>query len=186
MDYINNGWPAKIEEQCKPYLRRRNELCINLSYLQWGNRVAIPFQLRENVINELHELHPEIVRRKALAWSHFWWPLLDEMNEIYVKQYKTCQVNQRIPSSAPVNNWKQTTKPWVWIHFRFEGCYLGKMFLILTDTYSKLMAYTACLTRKKVTLIDALRSSFAIHGLPYIIVSDNGPSFTSKEFEAFW
>ena len=26
MDYINNGCPAKIEEQCKPYLRRRNEL----------------------------------------------------------------------------------------------------------------------------------------------------------------
>ena len=67
MDYINNGWPAKIEEQCKPYLRRRNELCISLSCLQWGNRVAIPFQLRENVINEVHEFHPEIVRRKALA-----------------------------------------------------------------------------------------------------------------------
>ena len=43
MDDINNGWPAKIEEQCKPYLRRRNELCFNLSCLQWGNRVVIPF-----------------------------------------------------------------------------------------------------------------------------------------------
>ena len=34
MDYINNGCPAKIEEQCKPYLSRRNELCISLSCLQ--------------------------------------------------------------------------------------------------------------------------------------------------------
>ena len=33
MDCINNGGPSKIEEQCKPYLRRRNELCINLSRL---------------------------------------------------------------------------------------------------------------------------------------------------------
>ena len=38
MDYINNGWPTKIEEQCKPYFRRRNELCVSLSCLQWGNR----------------------------------------------------------------------------------------------------------------------------------------------------
>ena len=27
MDYVNNDWPAIIEEQYEPYLRRRNELC---------------------------------------------------------------------------------------------------------------------------------------------------------------
>ena len=27
MDYVNNGWPAIIEEQYEPYLKRRNELC---------------------------------------------------------------------------------------------------------------------------------------------------------------
>ena len=36
---------------------------------------------------------------------------------------------------------------------------------------------------RTVTLIDALRTSFETHGLPYIIASDNGPSFTSKEFK---
>ena len=67
MDYINNAWLAKIGEHYKPYLRRRNELCINLSCPQWGNMVAIPFQLCEIVVNELHKFHPEIVRRKSLA-----------------------------------------------------------------------------------------------------------------------
>ena len=38
---------------------------------------------------------------------------------------------------------------------------------------------------KTVTLIDTLRTSFATHGLPHIIVSDNRPSFTSKEFKNF-
>ena len=38
---------------------------------------------------------------------------------------------------------------------------------------------------KPVSLIDALRTSFATHGLPYIIISDNGPSFTSKKFKNF-
>ena len=67
MDYINNAWPAKIEEQYKTYLRRRNELFTNLSYLQWGNMVAIPFQLCETVVSELRKFHAEIVRRKSLA-----------------------------------------------------------------------------------------------------------------------
>ena len=81
MDYINNGWPSKIEEQCKPYLRRKNELCINLSCLRSGNRAVIPFQLRECAINKLHDCHPGVVRMKALARLYFWWPSLDETIE---------------------------------------------------------------------------------------------------------
>ena len=106
MDYINNGWPTKIEEQCKPQLRRRNELCINLSCLQWGNRVVIPFQLRERVINKLRDCHSGIVRMKALARSYFWWPSLDEVIETCVKQCKTCQVNQNMPALAPIHHWE--------------------------------------------------------------------------------
>ena len=32
---------------------------------------------------------------------------------------------------------------------------------------------------------NSLRHSFATHGLPHIIVTDNGASFTSNEFETF-
>ena len=185
MDYINNGWPAKLEELCKPYLRRRNEICINLSCLQWGNRVVIPFQLCERVINELHDSHPGILRMKALVRSYFSWSSLDEMIETCVEQCKTCQVNQNMPASAPFHHWERTTKSWVRIHIDFAGPYLGKMFLVLTDTYSKWMDIYSMSDIKAVTLIDALRISFANHGLPYVIVSDNGPAFTSKEFKNF-
>ena len=34
-------------------------------------------------------------------------------------------------------------------------------------------------------MTDALHTTFAIYGLPDIIVSDNEPSFTSKEFKNF-
>ena len=59
------------------------------------------------------------------------------------------------------------------------------MFSILTDTYSKWIDIPSMSEIKTVSLIDALRTSFATHGLPYIIVSDNGPSFTSKVFKTF-
>ena len=59
------------------------------------------------------------------------------------------------------------------------------MFLVLTDTYSKWMDIYSMSDIKTVTLIDTLRTSFATHGLPHIIVSDNRPSFTSKEFKNF-
>ena len=33
--------------------------------------------------------------------------------------------------------------------------------------------------------VDKLRQNFATFGLPRMIVTDNGPSFTSKEFQSF-
>ena len=59
------------------------------------------------------------------------------------------------------------------------------MFLVLTDTYSNWMDIYSISDIKTVILIDALHTSFATHGLLYFIVSDNGPSFTSKEFKNF-
>ena len=59
------------------------------------------------------------------------------MIETCVKQCKTCQVHQSMPASAPIHYWERTAKPWVGIHIDFAGPYLGKMFLVLTDTYSK-------------------------------------------------
>ena len=59
------------------------------------------------------------------------------------------------------------------------------MFLVLTDAYSKWMDIYSMSDIKTVTLIDNLCISFATHGLQYIIVSDNGPLFTSKEFKTF-
>ena len=54
------------------------------------------------------------------------------------------------------------------------------MFLVLTDAYSKWMDIYSMSNIKTVTLIDALHTSFATHGLPNIIISDNEPLFTSK------
>ena len=39
---------------------------------------------------------------------------------------------------------------------------------------------------KSNTLIDCLLALFCIHGLPYIIVTDIGPSFVSSEFKEFY
>ncbi|XP_062588415.1 uncharacterized protein K02A2.6-like [Saccostrea cucullata] len=53
------------------------------------------------------------------------------------------------------------------------------------DAYSKGLEVIVMKNITTRTTIDKLRSVFATHGLPEVIVSDNGPPFTSKEFEQF-
>ena len=67
IQYIQNGWPSKVEEQFKPYVRCKYELSIENSSLHWGNRVVIPHQLHNKILHKLHNNHPGIYHIKSLA-----------------------------------------------------------------------------------------------------------------------
>ena len=85
INFVLCGRPSRVNEQLKPYFSSRDELAVESSYLIWGNKVVIPFQLREKILIEHHENHPGIVRMKALARTYVWRPNIDsqiEMTEI--------------------------------------------------------------------------------------------------------
>jgi transposase InsO family protein len=62
---------------------------------------------------------------------------------------------------------------------------LGKTLLIVVDAHSKWIDAHVVSSTSSAATIDKLRSAFATHGLPQTIVSDNGPAFTSGEFQEF-
>ncbi len=64
----------------------------------------------------------------------------------------------------------------------FAGLLLGHMFLILIDAHSK---WTEVETITSSVTIQNLMVTFAQLGVPETVVTDNGPSFVSEEFEGF-
>jgi transposase InsO family protein len=62
---------------------------------------------------------------------------------------------------------------------------MGKMFLIIIDAHSKWLDVHCVNTATTEITIAKLRSTFATHSLPEMIVSDNGTVFTSQEFKIF-
>lgn len=59
------------------------------------------------------------------------------------------------------------------------------MFLVIMDAHSKWMEIRMVKSATSSTTITALRSVFATHGIPELLVSDNGSVFTSAEFKDF-
>ena len=59
------------------------------------------------------------------------------------------------------------------------------MYLIAVDAFSKWPEVVIMDTTTASKTIDALRDMFARWGLPHQLVTDNGPQFTSIEFENF-
>ena len=62
---------------------------------------------------------------------------------------------------------------------------VGKMYLIIIDAHSKWMEVHITNGCTTAITIDKLQLSFASFGLPQVLVSDNGPAFSSSEFQSF-
>ncbi len=62
---------------------------------------------------------------------------------------------------------------------------MDKSFLIVVDAHSKWAEVVEMSTTTTAKTITALRHLFATHGIPEQIASDNGPQFTSSDFEEF-
>ena len=59
------------------------------------------------------------------------------------------------------------------------------MFLIVVDAYSKWIEIETMMDATAPSTVKRLRKIFAAHGLPKIIVTDNGPAFVGDAFEQF-
>ena len=145
----------------------------------------IPQQHRQSMVDEVHVGHPGVCRMKAIARSIMWWPKMDVDLEAKVKTCEKCLVNQKMPPAAPLHPWEYPHKPWSRLHVDFAGPVYGRMLLIIVDAYSKWIDVHVMQTSTSTATVERLRETFSTHGLPEIIVSDNGSNFTSKEFETF-
>ena len=137
------------------------------------------------MLNELHQGHPGIVRMKALARSHVWWPGLDKAIEESAKSCTSCQATRNAPAKAPLHPWAWATAPWERIHVDFVGPFLGKTFFVAIDSHSKWPEIIPMSSTTTSKTIEVLREIFARNGIPRQLVSDNGPQFIAEEFRQF-
>ncbi|XP_071953858.1 uncharacterized protein [Antedon mediterranea] len=163
----------------------RNELTIEGGCLLWGVRVIIPPKLRQQVLEELHVGHIGVVKMKGLARSHFWWPLLDAQIEETAKKCDSCQRIQNNPTIAPMHPWLPVSNPGERVHVDFAGPFEGLAYLIVVDAFSKWPEVFIMQSTTSHKTIGVLRTLFSRNGLPQVLVSDNGPQFTSGEFKSF-
>ena len=183
--YTVSGWPSVVDPSLIPYKHRQDELSVEQGCLLLGTRVVVPPSLQVSVLKELHETHPGMTRMKGLARSYVWWPRIDIDIEHCVSSCKVCQSMRSNPPNAPVHPWIFPSKPWSRIHIDFAGPVAGCMYLVLVDAYSKYPEVVKMNTTTSKATINVLREIFSRQGLPEILVSDNGPQFTSYEFQEF-
>ncbi|KAK2724599.1 hypothetical protein QYM36_001180 [Artemia franciscana] len=125
-----------------------------------------------------------MVRIKSLARMRVWWPNIDDDIDKKVRSCSSCQLQQSNPATFN-SPWPKVTRAWERVHIDFAGPFYGKIFMIVTETFSRWIEVVLMNSMSSTASIDALGSIFSRYGFPVTLVSDNQTSFTSAEFTEF-
>ncbi|XP_055856265.1 uncharacterized protein K02A2.6-like [Episyrphus balteatus] len=182
------GWPnnkSKINELLMPYYNIRNEFEVIDSLLYKANRLVIPLKMRHNILMLLHEGHMGIERCRNLAKQSIYWPNIDQDILNVIKNCDVCIRHRSKNQKEPIQFHNVVSIPWFKIGmdlFEFNKC----MYLLVVDFFSKYIEIAQLnKSYSSNVVITHLKSIFARHGIPTIMLSDNGPPFNSEEFKNF-
>ncbi|CAB0000711.1 unnamed protein product [Nesidiocoris tenuis] len=161
------------------------EFSLHHGCIFYGIRVYIPKKFRHQILQELHQAHIGVVKMKGLARSYVYWPKINSDIESTTRNCQQCSDVARDPKKVPTHSWEAPDKPWERLHLDHAGPFLGHMFLLVIDAYSKwpeVHIVKSVQSSETIRVLDQLFSSF---GLPEMVVSDNGTSFTSHDFQSY-
>ncbi|BHF83536.1 hypothetical protein SprV_0902667900 [Sparganum proliferum] len=183
---LQSGWPSSTSSDFQPFFSRQNELSLQDGCILWGNRVVVPPQGRRAILRDLHNAHPGTVRIKPLTRSYVWWPKINADIENVVKACHVCQITRKTSPKVPLKPWAWPDSPWKRVHVDYFGPFQGHMVLVVVDAHTKWIdAIPTGNSCSSLTTINKLRTVFSTFGIPEMVVSDNGPAFTSAEFKDF-
>ena len=180
---IRAGELNKEDNNLKQFMSVFDDLYIEQDVIWYGSRLVVPTKQQQRLLEELHQTHFGIVKMKEVSRKYFWWPLIGKQIEQLAHKCSGCRKYRKKPIPAPLCPWPYSRRPMERVHIDYCE-YRGKMLLIMVDSFSK---YYWCHIMNNDTTANktlaVLFGWFCERGFPTTLVSDNGPQFTSKEFE---
>ena len=183
--YCEQGWPAFMPHHpaLQPYWEKRGSLTVIDGIILMNDRFVIPLSLRMDILDKIHQGHLGITKCQARARESVWWPLLCKEVEATVKKCHVCakerpeQREPLLPSSFPDRPWERVGSDL----FEFDRHH----YILVVDYYSRWVEIRHLETTTSEACVGALKSVFATHGIPDMMISDNGPQYSSSAFREF-
>jgi hypothetical protein len=185
--FIISDWPdhsSAVPAQVKSYFSHRDALSIIDGLITFENRIVIPESLRRDILERIHESHQGLSKCRERAAMSVWWPGIGSDLKTMVENCLECRHHKPSHRELPLQPVPLPERPWVKLAAAL--CEFKKrQFIVVIDYYSRWLHIEELTTTTSVALIRCFKRLFANHGIPEVLVSDNGPQFTSTEFANF-
>ena len=178
---ILQGWPDSIKkgkEDVHDYYPFRETLSVQNGIIFKGERVIIPYGLREEMKSKLHASHLGIQGCLRRAREAFYWPRMNTEVEEYISKCSICNTFPTEQQKEPLMSHPVPSRPWESIAtdlFELNG----RHYLAATDYFSNFCEVDRLYSTMSREVINKLKSHISR------LMSDNGPQFSSEEFKKF-
>ena len=186
MEYTLDGWPRinEVPAKLREYHQVRADLSIADGLLLYGQRIAIPQSMKQDMLQRIHDGHLGINKCRERAKTSVWWPGISADISDTVSKCAHCQVHRGPQRAETLRPRPLPECPW-----QSDGAdlltYRSQSFLVITDYYSRWFELVRMTSTTSSAVINKMKDIFARWGIPEYFHPHNGPQFTSSEFENF-
>ena len=140
--------------------------------------------MQPEMLKLIHSSHLGIEKCKRRARDVLYWPGMPSQIENIVSSCATCSVYQQRNQKEPLLPHNVPDRPWAKVGadiFEIQK----KQFLVLVDYYSGYVEVDQLTSMTANQVITLCKSQFSRHGIPDVLITDNGPQFSSYQFRHF-
>lgn len=180
LNTVEEGFPDSVTEmpvEIKAYHKLRDHLSSRDGLVTYKRRVVIPSALRQEALNFLHAAHQGTSSMTSRAEQCIFWPGITQ--DIKEKRENCMRCHSNAPSNpnAPPQQITVPEYPFQMICADFFH-YRGNPYLIIVDRYSGWPIVKRA-QEGATGLINALKDTINIFGVPEELSSDGGTEFTA-------
>ena len=187
IDTVHRGWP-RSPTTCPPetrsYFNFSDEIIVDIGIVMKGLKAIIPQSLRTEYAKILHRGHQGIDATKRRARDTVYWPGMNADLERHVMECSVCNALKSHLQQEPLLLHDVPDLPWNIVAtdlFEWNNIH----YIVIVDSYRGWYEISTLQDIRSETIIKKLKRTFAVHGSPQILISDNGGQFTLAQFTNF-
>jgi predicted Fe-S protein YdhL (DUF1289 family) len=186
-EVIRSGWPndkLQLSATLIPYFSYRDELTVFDGLIFRGDCLVIPKHLRQKMKAALHQSHIGVNGCLRRARECMFWPGMNAELKEFISHCETCQRYEMKQQKETLMSHELTDRLWERVGADIFSIF-DRNYLVMVDYFSNFWEVDRLHNMRAITCIKTMKSHFARHGVPDVLISDNGPQFTSDEFAKF-
>ncbi|KAK7105840.1 hypothetical protein V1264_017168 [Littorina saxatilis] len=187
LEYTRSGWPQYKEDvklAAREFYSVKDELSDHDGLLVRGSRIVIPFSHRKDILGKIHDGHQGIQKCRERANQCVWWSGMGQEIKEMVGRCRHCLESKPTQRKEPLITSKLPEYPFQKVGVDLLA-FRGENYLSYVDYYSRFIEIEQLSRETAEEVIGKLKDLFSRHGVPEIVVSDNGTQFTSEKFQDF-
>lgn len=186
-DVIRRGWPSTksgVPDCVRPYFDSRDELTVQDALVFKRDLLVVPTSMRRELMTVAHTTHMGIEGCLRRMRDTLYWPRMAAEVRAYVSACEICLSMRDAPGKEPLMQHEVIARPWSKV--AVDLCESnGRTLLVIVDYYSNFVEVARLGSVTSRSVIHEMAQQFARHGIPDMVMSDNGPQFASAEFAVF-